>query len=143
MLRIILIALLLLSGCRQQDDSATNLTPEQVSLGFFRAIYVDRDVEKATQFVDAPLKEVLRHYYIAASVQRHMLNLSMTDVEMEIDEIDIDFFRKFTKDVTVIVKLKGVKAGEPWIDDRTLRLHKRGNQWIIVEVMKEKRIVNG
>ncbi|QSX31881.1 hypothetical protein [Shewanella cyperi] len=143
MLRIILIALLLLSGCRQQDDSATNLTPEQVSLGFFRAIYVDRDVEKATQFVDAPLKEVLRHYYIAASVQRHMLNLSMTDVEMEIDEIDIDFFRKFTKDVTVIVKLKGIKAGEPWIDDRTLRLHKRGNEWIIVEVMKEKRIVNG
>ncbi|MCL1090465.1 hypothetical protein L2744_12845 [Shewanella profunda] len=138
------ICVLFLFGC---GDPATKdqpvLTPEEVSLGFFKAIYVERDVEKAKQFVNEPLKEVLSHYYIASAVQRNMLSLSMTNVEMEIDDIDIDFFRKFTKDVLVVIKMKGLKAGQPWIDDRTIRLHKIGNKWIIVEIMPEKRKVNG
>ncbi|MFV0597153.1 hypothetical protein [Shewanella sp.] len=137
------LSLLFLFGCGEPTDKEHVLTPEEVSLGFFNAIYVDRDVEKAKLYVDAPLKEVLTHYYIAAAVQRNMLGLSMTNVEMEIDDIDIDFFRKFTKDVMVVVKMKGLKGGQPWIDDRTLRLHKISGKWIIVEIMPEKRKVNG
>ncbi|MCL2919827.1 hypothetical protein L2701_16515 [Shewanella litorisediminis] len=135
----------MLAGCNESVESATspNLTPEQVSLGFFSAIYVNRDVAEAKRFVDAPMQEVLGHYHIAASVQRHMLNLSMTDVELEIEEIDIDFFRKFTDDVTVKVKLKGLRGGQPWLDDRTVRLNKRGKNWVIVEIMTEKRAANG
>jgi hypothetical protein len=134
----LLLSLLCLFGCNDTDESAVHLSsPEQVCLGFFQAIYVDKDVEKAKLYVDTPLKKILSHYYIAASVQRHMLNLSMTEVEVKIDEIDIDFFRKFTDDVNVVVKLKGLKGGKPWIDDRTLRLKKRGDSWIIVEIMPE------
>lgn len=141
---LLFISLLFLFGC---DDPSTEdqrqLSPEEVSLGFFKAIYVDRDVEQAKQFVDEPIKQVLTHYYIAAAVQRNMLGLSMTNVEMEIDDIDIDFFRKFTKDVIVVIKMKGLKGGQPWIDDRTIRLHKIGSKWTIVELMPEKRKVNG
>ncbi len=138
------LSFLFLFGCGDASDKEQHvLTPEEVSLGFFSAIYVDRDVEKAKLYVDAPLKEVLTHYYIAAAVQRNMLGLSITNVEMEIDDIDIDFFRKFTKDVMVVVKMKGLKGGQPWIDDRTLRLHKISGKWIIVEIMPEKRKVNG
>lgn len=138
------LSLLFLFGCGEPTDKEQHvLTPEEVSLGFFSAIYVDRDVEKAKQYVNEQLKEVLTHYYIAAAVQRNVLSLSMTNVEMEIDDIDIDFFRKFTKDVMVVVKMKGLKGGQPWIDDRTIRLHKINGKWIIVEIMPEKRKVNG
>ncbi|MDT3297269.1 hypothetical protein Q4Q57_19260 [Shewanella sp. SP2S2-6] len=138
------ISLLFLFGCGDPStENQRQLSPEEVSLGFFKAIYVDRDVEQAKQFVDEPIKQVLTHYYIAAAVQRNMLGLSMTNVEMEIDDIDIDFFRKFTKDVIVVVKMKGLKGGQPWIDDRTIRLHKIGSKWTIVELMPEKRKVNG
>ncbi|KZK65455.1 hypothetical protein A1L58_07820 [Shewanella baltica] len=138
------ISLLFLFGCGDPStEDQRQLSPEQVSLGFFKAIYVDRDVEQAKQFVDEPIKQVLTHYYIAAAVQRNMLGLSMTNVEMEIDDIDIDFFRKFTKDVIVVIKMKGLKGGQPWIDDRTIRLHKIGSKWTIVELMPEKRKVNG
>ncbi|WP_374706887.1 hypothetical protein [Shewanella sp. MBTL60-112-B2] len=145
-------ALLSLAACSPSEqhsddpknsDTATLRTPELTSLGFLNAIYVDRDVEKAKLYVDDSLKEILGHYYIAASVQRYVLNLSMTDVELEVDEVDIDFFRKFTDDVTVIVKIKGSRGGQDWIDDRTLRLHKQNGNWIIVEIMPEKRQVNG
>ncbi|AQS38696.1 hypothetical protein Sps_03569 [Shewanella psychrophila] len=137
---IALLSLLFLAGCSQ--DSAPTRTPEQVSLGFFHAIYVERDVNKAKQFVSDPMKEVLSHYYIASAVQRHVLNLSMTEVTMEIEEIDIDFFRKFTDDVTVIVKMQGLKGGRTWIDDRTIRLHKIGSKWEIIEVLPEKGNLN-
>lgn len=137
-------SLLFLFGCSDPStQEQRQLSPEEVSLGFFKAIYVDRNVEQAKQYVDDPIKQVLTHYHIAAAVQRNMLGLSMTNVEMEIDDIDIDFFRKFTKDVIVVVKMKGLKGGQPWIDDRTIRLHKIGSQWIIVELLPEKRKVNG
>ncbi|WP_338725341.1 hypothetical protein V8687_14380 [Shewanella baltica] len=141
---LLFISLLFLCGCGDPStEDQRQLSPEEVSLGFFKAIYVDRDVEQAKQFVDEPIKQVLTHYYIAAAVQRNMLGLSMTNVEMEIDDIDIDFFRKFTKDVIVVIKMKGLKGGQPWIDDRTIRLHKIGSKWTIVELMPEKRKVNG
>lgn len=137
-------SLLFLFGCGDPStQEQRQLSPEEVSLGFFKAIYVDRNVEQAKQYVDDPIKQVLTHYHIAAAVQRNMLGLSMTNVEMEIDDIDIDFFRKFTKDVIVVVKMKGLKGGQPWIDDRTIRLQKMGSQWIIVELLPEKHKVNG
>jgi uncharacterized radical SAM superfamily protein len=135
------LLLMLLQGCEPGEERI--LSPEEVSLGFFSAIYVDRDVEKAKQYVDKDLQELLNHYHIAASVQRHILGLSMTDVTMTIDEIDIDFFRKFTDDVTVIVKMVGLKGGEQWIDDRTIRLHKRGKHWVIVDILQEKGRIGG
>lgn len=148
---LIIIALFVVSAC---DDTGSNpipgdvsvpsmRTPELSSIGFLNAIYVERDVEKAKLFVDEPMKELLSHYYIAASVQRHVLNLSLTDVRMEVDEVDIDFFRKTTEDVTVIVKITGLRGGQFWVDDRTLRLNKRKGKWIITEVVPEKRNVNG
>ncbi|ASJ96415.1 hypothetical protein [Shewanella marisflavi] len=143
MKKLLFIFILLLSACSPDSETVSGvMTPEQVSLGFFRAIYVERDVDKAKQFVDEPMQKVLSHYYIAASVQRHVLNLSMRDVTLEIEEIDIDFFRKFTKDVTVIVKMTGLKGGQPWIDDRTIRLHKVNNRWLIVEILPEKGNLN-
>jgi hypothetical protein len=148
---ILIAALFTLSACDYTDSNPilddpsvpSMRTPELSSIGFLNAIYVERDVEKAKLFVDDSMKEILSHYYIAASVQRHVLNLSLTDVEIEVDEVDIDFFRKTTEDVTVIIKIKGLRGGQFWVDDRTLRLNKHKGKWIITEVVPEKRNVNG
>ncbi|WP_041417685.1 nuclear transport factor 2 family protein [Shewanella woodyi] len=143
-MRIIAIFFLFfLMGCEPEvSDKGPALTPEQVSVGFFNAIYNDKDIKKAQEYVNEPMKEVIAHYHIASAVQRHMLNLSMTDVKLEIAEIDIDFFRKFTDDVTVIVKMHGLKGGSRWIDDRTIRLQKNGGRWEIVEILPEKGNLN-
>lgn len=142
---ITLLFVFFLSACEQSTDpnAQPKLSPEQVSLGFFQAIYVDNDVEKAKQFVAPDIQEVMDHYHIASAVQRHVLGLSMKQVTMSIDEIDIDFFRKFTDDVTVVVKMEGLKGGRQWVDDRTIRLHKKGNTWVIVEILPEKGRIEG
>ena len=141
-MRIILLITTILTtlftlGC-SDDIQGPPSTPEITSRGFFEAIYVDRNVKQAEQYVDASIKEVLQHYRIASSVQRHMFNLSMTDVSIEITEVDLDFFRKFSDTTTVVVKLTGRKNGQKWKDDRTLRLEKRKGVWVITEIVPEK-----
>ena len=141
---VLLLSLLALFGCEKIiEKGEAPQTPESVTLSFFEAIYTERDVSKALPYVTPEMREILEHYHIAASVQRYVLGLSMTDVKVSIDEIDIDFFRKFTDEVTVIVKMEGLKGGKYWIDDRTLRLKKQGKKWIIVEVLPEKGKING
>ncbi|KVX02329.1 hypothetical protein [Shewanella frigidimarina] len=138
------LLLIILTACGQSNElGQPQLTPEQVSLGFFEAIYISRDVEKAKKFVSTDIQDIMDHYHIASAVQRHVLGLSMKKVTISIDEIDIDFFRKFTDDVTVIVKIQGLKGGNDWIDDRTIRLHKKGNTWLIIEILPEKGRIEG
>ncbi|WP_261921941.1 hypothetical protein [Shewanella sp. NFH-SH190041] len=137
MTTLTLFATLLLSGC-SEDISGPPSTPEMTARGFFSAIYVTRDVRDAKPFVDKPIWDLLQHYRIASSVQRHMLNLPLTNVKIKITEVDLDFFRKFSDSTKVEVRLTGLRDGQKWKDDRTLRLEKRKNKWIITEIVPEK-----
>ena len=121
----------LLTGCGDGDDK---LSPEQVTLNFFNAVYVDRDVSKAKQFVNKPMKELINHYYIASSVQRQLVGVSMTNAKFEILEVDIDFLRKFASDVTILIKMEGMKGSQKWIDDRTITLEKTDGQWLVAKI---------
>jgi hypothetical protein len=141
---VFIFSLIALLGCEKViEKGEAPQTPESVTLSFLEAIYNERDISKALPYVTPELREVLEHYHIASSVQRHVMGLSMTEVNMSIDEIDIDFFRKFTDEVTIIVKMEGLKGGKPWVDDRTLHLKKKGKKWIIVEVLPEKGRISG
>ena len=133
---------MLLFGCDQSSQNLAPKSPEAKAIEFLDNIYNKRDVKSASKLVDTRLQELMRHYHIASSVQRHMLNLAMTNVKLEVDDIDIDFFRKFSTDVTVKVKLLGLKGGEQWLDDRTLRLKKRNGNWVIVEIIPEKHWIS-
>ncbi|QSX32286.1 hypothetical protein JYB87_10920 [Shewanella avicenniae] len=137
---LILMACSLLVGCDKVEDGV--LKPEDVAMGFMRAIYVDRDVQKAMPFVNPQLQKVMKSYYIAASVQRYMLGLSMDNVSLSVEDIDIDFFRKFANETTVVIKIVGQKGGRDWADDRTFRLKKTTTGWIITEIMSETGKIN-
>ncbi|MGB0895392.1 MAG: hypothetical protein ACPGUD_13395 [Parashewanella sp.] len=139
MRRFVLLLLLILSGCDlQESDKPLIDSPEQITIDFFTAIYVDRNVQNAKKYVTPQLSELITHYHLASQIQIHLLDLPMEDVELEIDEIDIDFFRKFTDEVTVKINLKGTRNEEDYWDDRTIRLHKYQNTWKIVEIMQER-----
>ncbi|WP_338049502.1 hypothetical protein [Parashewanella hymeniacidonis] len=138
---IVLCLTIFIFGC-DQSSSVSAKSPEAKSIEFLDNIYNKRDVKAAMTLVNPRLKDLLKHYHIASSVQRHMLNLPMTNVQFEVDDVDIDFFRKFSTDVKVKVKLLGLKGGEKWMDDRTLRLIKQQGQWVIVDIIPEKHWVS-
>ena len=141
---IILCLVIVITGCDQSSSSdIVPKSPEAKAIEFLDNIYNKRNVKQAIKLVNPRLKELMEHYHIASSVQRHMLNLAMNDVVFEVDDVDIDFFRKFSKDVTVKIKFIGLKGGENWVDDRTLRLKKRSDIWVIVDIIPEKQWVSG
>lgn len=137
---LLLLLSLVMFGCEDAQDAP--MKPEDVASNFMRAIYVDRNVEQAMPYVVADIREVMKSYYIAASVQRYMLGLSMTDVTLSVEDIDIDFFRKFSNETTVVIKLVGKKGGQDWIDDRSLRLKKTSRGWIITEILPDTGKIN-
>ena len=137
---ILLLLSLVMLGCDEAQDAP--MKPEDVASNFMRAIYVDRNVEQALPYVTPDIRKVMKSYYIAASVQRYMLGLSMTDVTLSVEDIDIDFFRKFSNDTTVVIKLVGKKGGQDWVDDRSLRLQKTRTGWIITEILPETGKIN-
>ena len=139
---ILLCFSIFLFGCDQSSRDVAPKSPEAKAIEFLDNIYNKRNVKKASKLVNSRLKDLMNHYHIASSVQRHMLNLAMTNVKFEVDDVDIDFFRKFSKDVTVKIKLLGLKGGEKWMDDRTLRLKKRNGKWVIVEIIPEKHWIS-
>ncbi len=136
---IILLCTMFIVGCDQNSSEVYSpQSPEAKAIAFLDNIYNQNNVKKAVRLVNPRLKELMTHYHIASSVQRHMLNLSMTNVQFEVDDVDIDFFRKFSKDVNVKVKLLGLKHGEKWTDDRTIRLKKYNDIWVIVDILPER-----
>ncbi|MCH1923657.1 hypothetical protein L9G74_04820 [Shewanella sp. C32] len=138
---LILLALsLTMLGCGDVQDAP--MSPEDVARNFLTAIYVDRDVEQALPYVTPQIQKVMKSYHIAASVQRYMIGLSMTDVTLTVEDIDIDFFRKFSDETTVVIKMTGKKGGQDWIDDRSLRLKKTRQGWIISEILPDTGKIN-
>lgn len=138
-LKIIFLCLLFTLGCDYTGLGEKPSSPELTSRYFFEAIYVHRDVNKAKEYVSDDIWKVLKHYHIASAVQKYVFNLSMSDVTIEITDVDADFFRKFTSTTKVVVKLTGIKNHRTWIDSRKVKINKDKNgKWVIYELVTEK-----
>ncbi|WP_298773933.1 hypothetical protein [uncultured Shewanella sp.] len=112
---------------------------EAVTLAFFNAIYIQKNLEQAQLYVSPTLQSLLKHYAIPSSVQRHLLNLSLTNVTTEITTPDPELFSQFEQSQVVTIKLYGLKNNQKWIDDRSVKVDYSDNQWLISEILPEKK----
>lgn len=136
---IIFILLVILMGCNKEQFGSKPSSPELTSRYFFEAIYVHKDIQKAKEYVSQPIWDIISHYHIASSIQKYLLNLSMSDVSIEIEDVDADFFRKFTSTTTVVVKLTGKKNDQKWIDTRTVKIRlNEQDKWEIYQIVTER-----
>ncbi|GLP94814.1 hypothetical protein [Paraferrimonas sedimenticola] len=142
-MRLLLLLVALLSlGCQPKDPRA-EMTPEQVAIAFLDAIYVQQNTQLASEFVSDELKELLAHYRLPSSVQRHVLGLRMNNAELMIGDVGIDFFRLSDKDIQVTVKLEGDLDFERRLDDRTLELNRINGYWYVTKVEMDIHDING
>ncbi|WP_299001913.1 hypothetical protein [uncultured Shewanella sp.] len=140
--------LYLLTACDIKDSSilssfslfsSPQAEAEAVALAFFNAIYIQKDLQQAQEYVSPTLQSLLKHYAIPASAQRHLLNLSLTDVTIEVTTANPEIFSQFEQSQVVTIKLYGIKNNQTWIDDRSVKLRFSGNQWRISEILPEKK----
>ncbi|MCL1125692.1 hypothetical protein [Shewanella surugensis] len=145
---IALTMLFLLTACDIKNDpvlsafsflSSPQSKAEDISRAFFEAIYINQDLKQAKQYVAPPLRSLLTHYAIPSSVQRHLFNLSLTDVSLEVTDPDLTLFTQFEQNIIVTIKLFGLKNNQTWIDDRSVRLQYSDSRWLIIEILPEKK----
>lgn len=136
----VLLGLLMLAGCDARQETQR---PENVALAFFDALYNQDDARTAMTMVNEPLREVMRHYRIASQIQRNVLGLPLDDAELSVAEVDIDFFRRNTQQVEVLIRLSGHNGHRVVRDDRLVRLERRGEHWVITHLYSDPFKTNG
>ncbi|WP_299495744.1 hypothetical protein [uncultured Shewanella sp.] len=112
---------------------------EDTTLAFFNAIYIQKDLYQAQQYASPALQSLLKHYAIVSSVQRHLLNLSLTQVTIEIVTPDPELFSQYEQSRVITVKLYGIKNNQTWIDDRSVTLELSSGRWLITKILAEKK----
>ncbi|GAA4900898.1 hypothetical protein [Ferrimonas pelagia] len=139
-LSLMLVIAVALMACRPSPPTEK---PETTALAFFQAIYIEHDVAAATQLVDPAIAELLQHYRLASQIQRNLLGLNLTEVNVGIAEVDIDFFRRQTDEVNVLIKLTGYRNGQFIMDDRRVQLTRLNDRWLITELYADPFNSNG
>ncbi|WP_133407090.1 hypothetical protein [Parashewanella tropica] len=132
---------LLICGCNPDKESAifNPQNPEYAAYHFLKALYIDKDVQTAQNFTGEKLDELLKHYHLASSVQRHVLNLPLSNVQIEVQDVDIDFFRKMNSEVKIRMKLVGTRNDKPWFDTRQVAINKENNKWVVTKIILDQR----
>ena len=138
MKKFIILCLITLFGCDNGQFKNNSAAPEMSAKRFFEAIYVHRNVQAAKPFSSRSIWEKLDHYYVPTSVQRHVFNLNMENVTIDIQDVEADFFRKFTSDITVTIKLVGFKKDRKWIDSRRVKIREENGLWVVYEIIPEQ-----
>lgn len=142
---IALTMLTLLTACDIKNDpvlsflSSPQEQAEEISLAFFDAIYIKKNLKQAKQYVDPSLRSLLTHYAIPSSVQRHLFNLSLSNVSLEVIDPDPELFSQFEQHIIVTIKLFGLRNNQSWTDDRSVTLQYSDGNWVITEILPEKK----
>ncbi|WP_163938100.1 hypothetical protein [Paraferrimonas sp. SM1919] len=141
-LKNIIIGLLMLPllGCQFAYE---HNKPEKVALAFMQAVYIDKNIEQAKQFVDQEIYQLMEHYHTPKAIQKHVLGVVMDNVALEVKNIDIDFFRTKVKDIKVQIKLDGYQDNKRRFDDRELILNKINERWVITKLNPDRFQVSG
>ncbi|MBY6185977.1 hypothetical protein KUV89_04955 [Marinobacter hydrocarbonoclasticus] len=140
LLFIAALAVFVLGGCDARKDTTR---PESIAIAFFDALYNQADADTAMTFVNEELRDVMRHYRIASQIQRNVIGLSLDEAELSIGEVEIDFFRRNTQQVEVLVRFNGVRDHRQIRDDRLIRLERMGEKWVITHLYSDPFQTNG
>lgn len=136
----ILFAVLFVAACSNEEEI---IPPERIAIQFFEAIYVDEDINTAKHYVSNEIAELISHYQLASQVQINVLALAMTDVKMDVANVQKDLFHREQDEVNVLIQFEG-KQGEKTIrEDKMVRLGLYDNRWIIVKLYDDPFQVNG
>ncbi|RLV60044.1 hypothetical protein D5018_09015 [Parashewanella curva] len=138
---ISIFVVFLICACSPDKESTifNPNNPEYAAYHFLKALYIDQSVTETQKFSGHDLKQLLKHYHIASAVQRHVLNLPLHDVQLEVQEIDIDFFRKMDGEVKIRMKMTGTRNDRPWFDTRLLAVNKENNKWLVTKIIFDQR----
>lgn len=109
-------------------------TPQYAAIVFLLTIYENDNLDETISMTSPSFGRTLRAYHTNKSVQRHVLNLRLDNVEIEPMSGGFSPRNEFTKTSSVDLKITGYFNNDKVIDLRTIEMIKKGGDWQIVGV---------
>ncbi|MFT6330471.1 MAG: hypothetical protein ACJAYN_002415 [Bermanella sp.] len=109
-------------------------TPQYAALVFIMAIYEDDNLDGALKLSTDKFAGLLKSYHTNSGVQRHILNLRLTEMTVEPVSGGFESMTEFKKEVTVDVKIIGTYNNRKITELKTISMIRQSGDWKIVGV---------
>lgn len=133
---------LTLTGCSKPEREIkagrygmmSDETPQYAALVFIMAIYEDKNLDAAIAVSSDKFARLLKSYHTNSSVQRHVLNLRLSEMTVEPVSGGFEGITEFKKEATVDVKIIGTYNNKKIIQLKTISMIRESGDWKIVGV---------
>ena len=106
-------------------------TPQYAALVFIMVIYEDDNLDDAIKISTDKFGRLLKSYHTNSGVQRHVLNLRLTEMTVEPVSGGFQGMTEFKKEATVDVKITGTYNHNKIVDLKTISMVKESGDWKI------------
>ncbi len=138
----LVVALVVFTGCSADEDVVTikngkvmnQRSPEYAALKFFEHIYNDPTITAALPYCSQSLQKTIKRYHSNKNVQRHVLNLSYDNVDIEVHSGESRFEQISGKRSTVILHFSGFLHGDKIDDIKKVELSNNNDRWMIQRI---------
>jgi hypothetical protein len=109
-------------------------TPQYAALSFVMSVYEDKNLNGALAVADPKFARLMKSYHTNSGVQRHIMNLRLTEMVVEPVSGGFQDITDFKSEATVDVKISGTYNNKRIIDLKTISMVKIKGDWKITGV---------
>jgi hypothetical protein len=109
-------------------------TPQYAALVFIMVIYEDDNLDSALKMSTDKFARLLKSYHTTSGVQRHILNLRLTQMTVEPVSGGFEGITEYKKEATVDVKIIGTYNHKKITELKTISMVKESGDWKIAGV---------
>ena len=113
-------------------------TPHYAAMKFFEHIYKDKRLDGAMQLSTPRLAKLLKNYHTNRNVQRHVLNLTYDEVEIQPDAGNSVARSEFAQKAVVTLFFTGTRHGDKIEDIRIVEMVKIDDKWKVDKIRADK-----
>jgi len=106
-------------------------TPQYAALVFIMVVYEDDNLDDAIKISTDKFARLLKSYHTNSGVQRHVLNLRLTEMTVEPVSGGFQGMSEFKKEATVDVKITGTYNHKKIVDLKTVSMVRESGNWKI------------
>lgn len=136
---LLIFASFLLFGCGQQGAKVTGdpNSPGYTATHYFYALFLDKDLEKASQYTTPKLTRIMRSYGSARQFTRSVMNLSYDKVTIEIDNTDASLREQYGDEAVIGLVFEGYFNDKKIDELRQVKMVKQKGRWYVAKIIAD------
>ncbi|GAB5379035.1 MAG: hypothetical protein Alis3KO_00300 [Aliiglaciecola sp.] len=113
-------------------------TPDYAAVAFFEHIYRDKNLNNALAMSTPRMAKILKSYHTNRNVQRHVIDLTYDEVEIQPDTGNSVGRNEFAKSAVVTLFFTGTIHGDRVEDIRIVEMVRIDGKWLVDRVQADK-----